>query len=407
MARTHRFVRGAAALAAMALIASCTKSKELSTQVAVDPLFQSYASLGNSLTAGFQSGGINDSTQKQSYAVLFAAAANTRFAIPALNMPGCPPPVDNFFTQHRVGGGSATDCNLRNIGSVTYAINNFAVPGAASIDPVTLTSNNSNALTQFILGGQSQAFRASQINPTFVSMWIGNNDALAAAASGMLTRVILPGPPPDTLSPGLTDTITFVKNYKADLSALTGVSSVKGGVLFAVVDVTNAALLFHSNLLFIPQVKAGFDAAAGQVTTVDPTCASNVALVSFQLAGAIAAGQHPPVVYCGPAPGLPGIFVLDSGEVVTVQQYVAAYNRYIQAKADSIGWAYVDINPILLQLKASGAIPPFPYPSPDTAFGSYISLDGIHPTLKAHTLIANTMIDSVNAKYGKSIPAIP
>ena len=75
--------------------------------------------------------------------------------------------------------------------------------------------------------------------------------------------------------------------------------------------------------------------------------------------------------------------------------------------SDSIGWAYVDINPTLLQLKVSGAIPPFPYPVPDTAFGTYVSLDGIHPTLKAHTLIVNLMIDSVNARYGSSIPVFP
>lgn len=401
MARTHKFVGGAAALAVVALIGACTKSKELSTQVAVNPLFQSYVSLGNSLTAGYQSGGINDSTQMQSYAVLFAKAANTRFAIPALNMPGCPPPIDNFLTQSRVGGGTDMDCNLRNIGSVTYAINNLAVPGAASIDPVSLTTNNSNALTTFILGGQSQVFRAAQLNPTFASMWIGNNDVLPAALSGILV-------PAAGVSPGLTDTLTFVKNYKADINGLTAISSVKGGVLFAVVDVTNAALLFHSNLLFFPPAKAGFDAAAGTVTAVDPSCMSNVALVSFQMAAAIRAGSHPPAITCAPGlPGLAGIFVLDSVEVLKVQHYVQYYNTYIQAKADSIGWAYVDINPILIQLKASGAIPPFPYPVPDTAFGTYVSLDGVHPTVKAHTLIANTMIDSVNAKYGSSIPAIP
>src|SRR5439155_18127956 len=38
----------------------------------VDPLFDRYVSMGNSITAGFQSAGINDSTQSQSYAVLLA-----------------------------------------------------------------------------------------------------------------------------------------------------------------------------------------------------------------------------------------------------------------------------------------------------------------------------------------------
>ena len=35
-------------------------------------MFQRYVSMGNSITAGVQSGGINDSTQQQSYAALVA-----------------------------------------------------------------------------------------------------------------------------------------------------------------------------------------------------------------------------------------------------------------------------------------------------------------------------------------------
>ena len=41
------------------------------------------------------------------------------FAIPALTNPGCPPPLDNLLTQTRVGGGTSTDCALRDPGSVT------------------------------------------------------------------------------------------------------------------------------------------------------------------------------------------------------------------------------------------------------------------------------------------------
>jgi hypothetical protein len=45
-------------------------------------LFSSYVALGNSITAGVQSGGINDSTQRQSYEYLLAQQAGTRFAYP-------------------------------------------------------------------------------------------------------------------------------------------------------------------------------------------------------------------------------------------------------------------------------------------------------------------------------------
>ncbi len=53
----------------------------------------------------------------------------------------------------------------------------------------------------------------------------------------------------------------------------------------------------------------------------------------------------------------------------------------------------------------SGDIPAFPdLLSPTNTFGNYFTLDGMHPSALAHQLIAGLMIDSVNAKYGTSVP---
>src|SRR5215218_9679066 len=81
-------------------------------------IFRSYVALGNSITAGFQSGGINDSTQRQSYARLLATQMGTSYRYAALAMPGCPAPVNNFQTQTRVGGGTVV-CSARVLSSVT------------------------------------------------------------------------------------------------------------------------------------------------------------------------------------------------------------------------------------------------------------------------------------------------
>src|SRR6478672_13725223 len=102
MSRTHTVVRGALLLGAVAAFAACSSNDTIFGLTAVNPIFASYVALGNSITAGYQSGGINDSTQKQSYAVLLAKQMNTRFAYPSLKMPGCPPPVNNLLTQSRV-----------------------------------------------------------------------------------------------------------------------------------------------------------------------------------------------------------------------------------------------------------------------------------------------------------------
>jgi len=419
MASKHYLVGGAAAFLAAAAITACTKTKEVNMTAPADPLFASYVSLGNSLTAGMQSAGINDSTQVEAYPVLFAQSASTRFAQPLLSKPGCPPPIDNFITQTRVTPAgyptsTSTSCYLRGPSSVTSVLNDVAVPGAWSFDPTSLTSYGSNALTTFVLGGLTQVQRALQANPTFVSVWIGNNDVLLPASAGILTKTIIPGAPPDTISMGVTTQAAFVTNYSNMIKGLLTSSTLKGGVLFAVVQVAGAPRFFPAHyLLDSADIRASFEAMAGTPVLVDPSCANPLVLLSVQYAQYIANATFPPVVMCkkGTVPANPlfgDLFVLDSVETPQLIAAINAYNVYIQAKADSLGWAYVDVNPAVAQLKAAGAIPPFPIlTQPTKAFGDYITLDGVHISGLAHKLVANLMIDSVNARYGTNLQPIP
>src|SRR5882724_13290171 len=100
-------------------------------------LMSRYVAMGNSITAGFQSAGINDSTQKQSYAALVAAAMGSPFYYPSLTNPGCPPPFDSVFTAsgvpHRLGGATETTCFFRSAALPPY-LSNVAVPGAKALD---------------------------------------------------------------------------------------------------------------------------------------------------------------------------------------------------------------------------------------------------------------------------------
>src|SRR4029078_7852812 len=99
--------------------------------------------------------------------------------------------------------------------------------------------------------------------------------------------------------------------------------------------------------------------------------------------------------------------ILDATEQTTITNTVGAYKAYIQAKADTIGFAYVDPNRVLDQLKTSGKIPPLPLLAAAKPFGEYISLDGVHPAAPAHQLFANLLIDAITAKYGTTIPKLP
>src|SRR6267378_7858653 len=114
---------GAAALGILLAVAACHQDELFRPYPngPLDPLFTRYVSMGNSITAGFQSAGINDSTQLQAYPVLLARQMQTPFFVPLMtripNGPqGCPPPIDTLFRPtgpHRLGNGTASTCGLR------------------------------------------------------------------------------------------------------------------------------------------------------------------------------------------------------------------------------------------------------------------------------------------------------
>ena len=97
-----KHVRFLAPLALAVFIGACDDESLNPPMADGGVLFVRYVAVGNSITAGFQSGGINGASQDESYAVLLAGQMGTTFNIPRLNSPGCPPPLINIFTQERL-----------------------------------------------------------------------------------------------------------------------------------------------------------------------------------------------------------------------------------------------------------------------------------------------------------------
>lgn len=413
--------RAGSLLALASLAAGCHDSNAVvmgPKATGANAIFQNYVSLGNSITAGYQSGGINDSTQQRAYPVLLAAQMHTRFAYPALAMPGCAPPIDTFTTQHRVTPkgyptSTSSTCYLRNPSSATSILNNVAVPGATSLDPFSSTTAASNALTTFILGGETQVQRALSASPTFATVWIGNNDVLGPATRG------------DTL--GMTSPTTFASRYASTIDALVKGAPGLKGILIGVADVVNVPHFFSPLVLYNPQYNAGFSqlvagAAQKPVTAINvdaTTCgtptAPRPALLAAQaivlaLAGQVqATGTTTPTVACSPVvPGVGDAGVLDSAEIAVLRTRVATYNAYIRAKADSIGFGYMDINPTLAAAKADPTkVKPYPdLAAPTNPFGSLFSLDGIHPSSLAHRVITDSLVSTINRKYSTSLQQI-
>lgn len=406
----------AALLLALPILAGCYTNEPLNSPdlSSSNGLMARYISMGNSITAGYQSAGINDSTQQRSYAVFFAGRANAPFFVPSLQGRGCAPPLTNNVTQTRVGGGTAGTCDLRANERLFY-VSNVAVPGATSFSPNDNLSpfSNSNPLTTFILGGRTQVQAMQEADPTFVTAWIGNNDVL-----GSLTSSSNPG------NPGLiTPLPVFESNYSGMLDSIevTGASVTLIGVtdVSAIPYASRTAIYYcltyvdplrcQAPLPITPDPNLAGLQALG-LWNVDVNCAAPAGLATLipwtkalPLLSA-AAGGVPQTMDCSN-----DALVISPTELAGLQTATAEFNSYISAQAASRGMAYLDVNPTLLSLVASGAIPAIPNIAPALAgqsvtFGLYFSLDGVHPSTLAHQLVADSLVSKVNAFFGTSIP---
>ncbi|TVP74880.1 MAG: SGNH/GDSL hydrolase family protein [Gemmatimonadales bacterium] len=391
------------ALLVPVLTASCADEVLAPGEAPADELFERYVALGNSITAGFQSEGINAQTQVEAYPVLLAEQMNTPFPIPTLTSPGCPPPVINGLTRERLGGAGAPQCSLRGL-PAPERIHNLAVPGAATLD---LLSNqgqgtNANELTTLILGGFTQIQLAEALEPTFASVWIGNNDVLGAALAGVATEATV------------TDPAELATNHAQVLDRLEDAGA-RGGVVIGVADVTLVPNLVPGAAFWAAEAEG----ALPGTFQVSDACAPEAAggqgeavLVPFawgfgELLARAEAGQEA-TLDCTDETR-----VLVPEEVDFLQETVAAYNEALAADAQARGWAWFDPNPLFLELADQGLVPPFPMVSdPEALFGPLFSLDGVHPSGAAHRLVANGVVDAVNATYGTNLepvepPALP
>lgn len=390
-----------AAVAAAIVATACSSDRDVlaPTFGGNNGIFRSYVAIGNSITAGFQSNGINDSTQRQSYARLLATQMGTQYHYPSLAGRGCTPPIANTQTGALVANAPAGTCDLRASSSVTDVLNNVAVPGARVLDPTSATTVASNALTTFILGGKTQVQRALDARPTFVSVWIGNNDVLQPGLSGLFQPIV-------------STQAQFVAAYDALLAQLiAGAPDVKG-VLIGVAQVPNLPTMVSGALLFAsPAAQGAVTAGAGKPVVIDASCNGSTSLVNIvSIIGAIRGNTHPAVIACAkglyPAP-VGDVYVLDPAEQTTLAAAINAYNTYLSQKAAAIGFAYYDPNVLFAAKRANGEIPAFPLFNLTTGtFGALISNDGVHPSAAAHRIIANELITVINAKYGTTLQPV-
>lgn len=449
--------------------------------------FSKFVSLGNSLTAGFSDNALFIKGQENSFpnimAAEFAKVGGGEFKIPYMadNLGGFQSggvQVPGFATRLffngsgpvNVPGTPGTDISVSIAGQGPY--NNLGVPGAKSFHlafPGYGTLNPyfgrfATSTTATVIGD------AVAQNPTFFSLWIGNNDVLAYATSGGDGTDQTGNPNPATYGNNdITDPGVFAATYSGLLdqltangakgvvanipnvttvpyfktvpynplspSALGGESNINllnqqlygplNGIFTAygepdrvnLLSSTSAnPILIHDNDAIdrtteiadalTPVLGAPTATAFGMIFGKSRQATANdlVVLPASSVIGTVNASSPSPLINInGVSFPMANRWVLTPHEQQKVQTATNAFNASIQNLAASKGLAFVDANAILNQIATTGGYPSggFIFKS-DFIFGNTFSLDGVHMSPRANALVANKMMDAINATYGST-----
>jgi phospholipase/lecithinase/hemolysin len=218
---------------------------------------------------------------------------------------------------------------------------------------------------------------AEFLRPTFVTIWLGNNEILGAASAGNADVV-----PFERFRAAFGEIINRILATGAKI-AVANVADVPSAARFlSVQDIAGA--------IGVPPALIQFAAGLGP---------NDLVLAD----GLEALGQ----ILLGQARGpLAPQFVLTEDEVTKLRAVTKQYNDFIDQTAKERGFPVVDFNSLLRSYRRDGvvignlrltALP----------LGGIFSLDLIHPTKTGQGLIANAFITAINSFYKPTRPLDP
>ncbi|TBW30195.1 G-D-S-L family lipolytic protein [Gramella sp. KN1008] len=466
--------------------------------------FSNYVALGNSLTAGYADGALYITGQENSYpnilAQKFALAQETNgFTQPLANdniggllLGGTKIAEPRYVLSVGATGPLPGRLNAEPTTEVTNKLqgpfNNMAVPGAksyhllaegyGSIAGLQTDPPSSNAYFARFATSDNTSVLADALaqDPTFFTLWIGNNDVLGYATSGGVGTYQIDNTDVTEYGPNdITNPIAFSMVYRQIVEPL---AETADGVLLNIPDITSVPYFttIPNNALALDASTAAnltsfFQAVAGvfaQVLMQDPnvTPAQAQALASqyaiqfseganrflievpasptnplgfrqmteeellllpidqaalrqgygsvvlTQEVGAVLAvlqsgGQPTPEqvqTLFGAVSGIADEDALDSEEIQNIRTATAAYNEAIKSTADALGLGFVDANALVAKLDSEGIAFDGGVLTSTFVQGGAYSLDGVHQTPRGSAVIANAIIDEINATYGAKLP---
>jgi lysophospholipase L1-like esterase len=352
--------------------------------------YSRYVSVGDSLTAGFISGSLIESAQDTSYPaqIIGQATGGAGFEQPLVSAPGIPAVLQLQSLSPLVIAplpGLGQPLNL----TLPRPYNNIAVPGADADDVLNTITDNGGLHDLILRGLGTQVQQAAVFQPSLLTLWVGNNDVLAAATSGVVIEDVT-----------LTSLASFEASYRAITGALLTGPALTGAALANIPGVTS--------IPFVTTLSPVLEGPGGiQIPVLGPDGPlSPDDFVLLSASPLLAQGIGIPAAAGGTGQPLPDTAVLSADEAATIETRVGEFNALIASIASEFGVALVDANGIFADIAANGLhVGGIDY-STEFLLGGIFSYDGVHPTQFGYALTAQAFIDALNERYGANIPTI-
>ncbi len=399
-----------------------------------------FVAIGNSITAGYADGALYFDGQQNSFVNLlsqqFKLIGGGDFRQPLLSAASVGVGTDSSAPFKL---GYSTDCKgvtalapvrVASTGDVSafntsvYSaqgpFNNIGVPGVKAITAVqsgfgnsSLGAGNFNPYFYRMAANPATSSLLSDavaMNPTFFSVFIGNNDVLAYALEGGASDAITP--------PSGISGVGFDGSINAIVNALTANGA--KGVIANIPDITSlpyfTTIPYNGLTLRQGQADSLNNALGGLFVfqegknpfIIEDTAVPFIGSRLILPGELILLGVPLEKIKCngmGTLTPIPAKYILSANEITTIQNIIAAYNTTIKAAADAKGLAFVDVNSFI---KSAQKGIEYNGISINTKFvtGGAFSLDGLHLNPIGQALLANEFIKSINSKFGSTIPQV-
>ena len=386
--------------------------------------YSNYVALGDSLTAGYSAGALTKYYQDYSFPEILAKQFGiASFQQPTISDPG----IGSYGTVLQLTaltlgptgvvpvigptpGASGMPLNA----TLATPYNNLGIPGALAGDLATKTGNITNLLTGHInpatlmfdivlRDGQHTALeQAISLNPTFVTVWIGNNDVLGAAIEGLALEGVT-----------LTPKTVFQQEYTTLIGGLRQYLPSAGIVVATVPDVTSIPFVTTIKPYLVnPATGAHIPllSASGPLTENDYVTLSASSLLAQGIgipAAAGGTGLPLPEGSFDPATGkVTAGVVLHASDIAAIQARTADINGIITATAAQFNAKVIDVNAIFANMVTHGVLVGGIELTPAFLTGGIFGYDGIHPQRLGYAVLANEMIKVLNVAYGTKVPQV-